>query len=104
MSHKETIDYWAPDEPPITTIFSELGSRIIQDLYTSDAEVNRRIFRMIEDAMASGDDELRTAVGTGLIEAVIARTDGNEQLWRDVESMFGDRSLEYAQAWRSWGS
>jgi hypothetical protein len=100
-TYHETLEYWEPDEPPITTLFGELGGQIVEDFYKVGKDVNQQIFKLIEAAMASGDDKLITAVATGLIEAIVAKAARQEDLWRNVSLMFGDLSRKHAEAWLS---
>ncbi|GAB7263868.1 hypothetical protein DZJ_04180 [Dickeya ananatis] len=36
--------------------------------------------------MMSDNDDLATAVATGLIESLVTATDGNESVWKEIES------------------
>lgn len=101
--YRETLDYWAPDEPPSTILFGDLGQCVVEEFDSAGPSVNQRIFKLIEDGMASGEEQLATAVATGLIEAVVTYTDKDENLWRRVSSMFGERSRKHADAWRNFG-
>lgn len=96
--YKEALEYWAPDEPPITTLLAEFAQRIVVDLNEVKTEINQWLFRLIETAMKSGDSELTTAAGTGLIEAMVAKSFRDEHLWREISSMFGAHSRKYAEA------
>lgn len=98
-SSDETLDYFAPNDPPVTTLFAALGDRIAEDFDSTSVDVNQQIFRLIEEAMCSSDYHLVTAVATGLIEAIVTQTARNEGLWLRISSMFGERSLHHAKAW-----
>lgn len=95
----ETIEYWAPDEPPVTTLFAALGARIAEDFNNTEMHENLRIFRLVETALTSGNTELATAVATGLIEAIIARAWRQKDLWPHISPMLGDLSRKHAEAW-----
>lgn len=96
---RETFDYWSPDEPPVTTLFAELGDRIAEDFETVTSDANSAIFQLIEVAMTSGDDQLVTAVATGLIEAIAARMSDEERMRQRILPMFGEQSRKHADAW-----
>lgn len=98
-AYQEILDEWQPEEPPVTTLFAALGDRIAEDFFSIDIGANRRIFSLIEQAMESSNQELVTAVATGLIEALVARTVRNEGLWEQVTPLLGPRSLLHAEAW-----
>ncbi len=99
ISIRETEEYFAPNEPPVTAVFEALGDRIAGDFDCTSLDVNLQVFRLIEDAMVSGDSHLVTAVATGLIEAIATETARNEGLWQRISPMLGERSLHHAKAW-----
>lgn len=99
--YKEMLEYWSPDEPPVTTLFAALGDRIVVDFDKVKSDVNRAIFRQIESAMASDDNELVTAAATGLIEAIVAKAILEKDVWQRVLPMFGERSHKHVMAWIS---
>lgn len=98
-TYRETIDYWEPDEPPVTTMFAALGSRIADDFDSIETDINWITFRLIEEAMAGDDNNLKTAVATGLLEAIIATAWRHEGLWSRISPMLGDMSRKHADAW-----
>lgn len=95
----ETIKYWEPDEPPITTLFAALGRRIVEEFDKIDSVTNQRTFQLVESAMASGDCNLETAVATGLIEAVVGKAYLKEGMWQQISPMLGELSRSHAEAW-----
>ncbi len=98
-AYEETLEYWRPDEPPITTLFAALGDRIADDFESTEPDVNSRIFALIESAMASGDQKLITAVATGLIEAMISRVTAKQRSSRRLTQELGVLSRKHAEAW-----
>ncbi|MBQ0746322.1 MAG: hypothetical protein KBT82_06635 [Marinobacter sp.] len=98
-AYQETSDYWSPDEPPVTTLFAALGDRIAENFQKEKADINHRIFQLIEAAMTSDDDNLVTAVATGLIEALIARVSQEEPMRRRILSVLGEQSRKHAEIW-----
>ncbi|WP_296927036.1 hypothetical protein [Polaromonas sp.] len=99
VSHRETVEYFSPNEPPVTALFAAIGDRIAKDFDGTSADVNQRVFGLIEDAMAGESIQLMTAVATGLIEALATQKDRNEGLWLRISPMLGTRSLYHAKAW-----
>lgn len=98
-SYQEVLDDWQPEEPPVTTLFAALGDRIAEDFSSVDIDVNRRIFSLIEKAMESDNQELVSAVATGLIEALATQIARQENLWERVSPFLGPRSRLHAEAW-----
>lgn len=56
---------------------------------------------MIEEGLASEDEEIGTAVATGLIEGLIHRAEAIETLWPRIEAALGPEAREYADAYRN---
>ena len=79
---------------------SDIGLQIAGDIDNQEQEVKSQIFQLIERAMESDDQVLATAVATGLIEALVARTEQNQDLWGELSLMLGKRSFRHAKAWR----
>lgn len=98
-SYQEVLDEWQPEEPPVTTTFAALGYRIAEDFSSADIDVNRRVFSLIEEAMGSNNQELITAVATGLIEALATRVAHQEDLWERVVPFLGPRTRIHAETW-----
>lgn len=55
---------------------------------------------LIEQGLASDDDDVRTAVKTGLIEGLIHRAEAVEGLWSRIEVGLGPLARFYADAYR----
>ncbi|OAI23998.1 hypothetical protein A1351_18505 [Methylosinus sp. R-45379] len=100
-AYEEILDAWGSEEPPVTTLLAALGYRIAEDFDSTDVDANRRLFSLIEQAMESGDNGLRTVVATGLIEALAVRAVQTEGLWKRMAPLLGPRSLYHAEAWLS---
>lgn len=98
-AYQDVLDEWRPEEPPVTMLFAALGYRIADDFFCTNTDANLRIFSLIEQAVESGDQELLTAVTTGLIEALVTRAVQIEGLWSQLVPMLGPRSLQHADAW-----
>lgn len=95
-------NYWLPNLPPITVIFGEIGDHVAQEFDICDSEKNKRIFDLIERAMASKDTKLVTAVATGLIEAIVTTTDKNDGLWQRILAVMGPMTRRHAEWWRAF--
>jgi hypothetical protein len=98
------IKYWGDETPPPIVAFGDIGDAIVDNLTALSGEVRQKVFASIESGMTDPDDDIRTAMATGLIEALISRSDGKPGLWAEIESLLGPDSKKYALAWRSFGS
>lgn len=90
-------DEFFPNPIGTISLFSEIGWFVVDHL--NAIERPQRIFDLIEDAMLNGDDELKNAIATGFIEALVSRSDTSENGWSEISGYLGSRSLEYANAW-----
>jgi hypothetical protein len=100
-THKEVLAEWAPDEPPTTTLFAELGAKIAKDFCSGNRQSIRQISSLIEQAMQSDDVQLVTVVATGLIEALATKAIQANGCWQELVMHLGPRSKHHAQSWFS---
>jgi hypothetical protein len=99
-TYDNTVAYWNPDEPPTTAALSDLGHKIVDDLNLQELSANEAVFLAIEDAMNSDDEDLSTAVATGMIEGIISRA-SRTGVWEKIRPILGPASAHYADAWIS---
>lgn len=95
-----TVEYWAPDEPPVTIALSELGHSVVDDFDTMSLPLIDSLFRAIEGAMAGPDEDLSTAVATGMIEGMVSRAI-RAGTWDRIRAQLGIMSARHADAWSS---
>ncbi|EAP4998781.1 hypothetical protein DEK44_00265 [Salmonella enterica] len=107
-SISETIgsvnEYWTPDESPLIMLFSQIGNSLVAIFSELDCVKKELLFKYIEDGITSDNDELATAIATGLVEAIVTSTDANQYLWGEIEGLLGVKSKEHALAWRNFGA
>ncbi|MNJ81998.1 hypothetical protein D3C77_811110 [compost metagenome] len=53
--------------------------------------------------MRSDNDELATAVATGLVESLVTASDENESVWKEIEAYLHVESKKHALAWKKFG-
>lgn len=94
----ETLHYWEPDSPPVTTLFASIGARIAEDYETWSPTQKEEVFATIEEGMAAADETLVAAVATGLIEALVGGAFGQNR-WNVIKDQLGPFSRSHAIAW-----
>jgi len=97
------VEYWSPEEPPVTVLFGEIGDSIVQNIESLPEGALKACFNLIESGMTSRGEDIGTAVATGLIESMVTKSDGDPQLWNRLEELFGAVSKIHANAWRKFG-
>jgi hypothetical protein len=94
---------WGADQPPVTVVFADLGNAIAENIGILPDAALRTIFATVEVGMTTSDDVLRTAVATGLVEALVSTADAKRDLWKDLDKLLGPASRKHAIAWRNFG-
>ncbi|MDK9357372.1 MULTISPECIES: hypothetical protein [Lelliottia] len=97
------VEYWAPEQVPLILLLSTVGKALIKQLDVLSENEKTVLFQHIEDGMRSDEDELATAVATGLVESLVTASDGNDELWRAIERYLGRESNKHAVAWKNFG-
>ena len=100
----QTVEYWEPDEPPVTILFAALGEGIARQFDNNKKESNLALFHLIESGMSSPNSELVTAVATGLIEAMVSQAAQVEGLWLRMSPLLGYLSRRHAESWLAFGA
>lgn len=89
----------APDMEMPVLWMSAVGHAVAAVLPTLSASGQRAVLDVVEDGMASGGELLRTAVATGLLEALAHDMD-RSRVPRDlVEPLLGEQSRAYLTEW-----
>jgi hypothetical protein len=97
------VSSWSPETPPVTVVFSQIGDAIADHLVQMPTDVQQALFAEIERGMCSQDVDLRTAVATGLIEALVGKSDKQPGLFAQLEKLFGPASTKHALEWQKFG-
>ncbi|WP_407273413.1 hypothetical protein V6C39_13485 [Dickeya ananatis] len=99
----KSVEYWYPDLPPTILLFSLVGKALVNQLASLEQSDKSIFFQHIETGMMSDNDDLATAVATGLIESLVTATDGNESVWKEIESNLHAESKKHALSWKNFG-
>ncbi|CRY57270.1 Uncharacterised protein [Yersinia intermedia] len=97
------IQYWLPEPPPTILLFSLVGKALVNQLDSLSQSEKSTLFQHIETGMRSDNDELATAVATGLVESLITATDENKSVWQEIERYLHVESKKHALAWKNFG-
>ncbi|MNE93909.1 hypothetical protein D3C80_1918170 [compost metagenome] len=97
------VEYWLPDPPPTILLFSLVGKALVNQLASLNHSEKSALFQHIETGMRSDNDELATAVATGLVESLVTASDENESVWKEIEAYLHVESKKHALAWKKFG-
>ncbi|WP_234805431.1 hypothetical protein [Salmonella enterica] len=72
-------------------LFWQIGKSFVAIFSELDCVKKELFFKYIEDGMASDNDELATAIATGLVEAIVTSPDANQHLWGGNRGVVGSK-------------
>jgi hypothetical protein len=98
QTYQDTLEYWAPDPPPFTVAYADIGRSIVDTFDTLEPSARKEIFSLIEEGMRSDDEALGVAVATGLIEGLAGRASRSGK-WPHVRSELGPLCRSHADTW-----
>lgn len=100
-ARNSAVQDWGEDIP-MTVLFSILGKGMAENFAQLSPSSRSRIFHLIEEGMNSPDDELCTAVATGLLEALDNSISGNLEIKNNVYLELGPSSKKYLLDFSLW--
>lgn len=100
---EQYMKYWNTEEPLTILIFSRIGSSVLKNFDKMNEKEKKILFKHIEKGMISDSENLSIAVATGLIEAIVNRTNDDDEVWKKIVELLGEKSLRHALAWRNFG-
>ncbi len=95
----DEVSFWAPDPPLANPILGSIGQEIGENFDSFDEHQKQKIFWLMEKYMRLDDDELSTAVATGLIEALVHKAEEVKGRLNRILSYMGPESKKYADGW-----
>ena len=97
--HKSMKAEWAPDDPPNTLLFSAFGRALCCDIERLTPNQLKASWETVEDLSVNGSSEVRNAVATGLIEAVLSESSSGRFDVASVIRLLGPATRAYCKAW-----
>lgn len=93
------IDEWKPDEPPPTILYAAFGRRIAMGADELSEQEKKIVFNAIEECFTNGDEVVKSAISTGLLEALLNESSSGRLSFQSIASYLGDMSRQYCQEW-----
>jgi hypothetical protein len=97
IAFDEVYSDWKPDIPPITTVMSVLGDAIMLNEMEFTEKEYTDIFDRIERLLINGNDSVKNAIATGLLETLLHSS--KTEVASNFTIFIGKRSKEYCIAW-----
>jgi hypothetical protein len=95
----ELRDDWAPDTPPSIVTMSTIG-RTVASIADAERESDlEQVFSLIERLLVHGDESVKNAIATGLLESLLAAASAKRVDFRRVAPHLGKESRRYCQEW-----
>ena len=94
---EEAIAKWGDDILP-AVLYSRMGTGLASRFKDLSPAQQTEIFGAIESNLVSGDQILKDAIGTCLLEALYKKAVA-EQCWDEVQLKLGRSTAAYLEAW-----
>jgi hypothetical protein len=99
IAYERLVADWQPDAPPLTVIFADLGRSLCRHVNALPEATARELCLVIEDLMAHGDENVKNAVATGMLEAILSESSSNRFNLEAIARWFGPHTTAYCLAW-----
>jgi len=90
---------WKPETPPPTIIMSALGDTLAGAAVGFSGEDLECVFLAVEGLLDSGDEKVKDATATGLLEALLAQASANKVDFTLFAQYLGPQSRRYCREW-----
>ena len=99
VAHEQLIEEWSPDAPPLTIVFSSLGRSLCCHSSTSSDKALMEICTVIEELMNRGDDTVKDAVATGMLEGMLGESSAGMCDMLTLAPFLGAQTKAYCRSW-----
>jgi hypothetical protein len=99
MDHEKLVADWSPDVPPLTIVFSTFGRSLCTNAPTSTEAELAETFAAIEDLVTQGNEKVKDAVATGMLEAMLAESSPGKFDMSKIVSFLGPETKAYCRSW-----
>jgi hypothetical protein len=97
---RDLEEYVDPQAPLPISLLGYFGSQIAANFDVISPDEWATLSAMIEQGLASNDEDVGIAIATGLIEGLVHRAEAIENLWPRIEASLGSKARNYADAYR----
>lgn len=90
---------WRPQYPPATLLYAAFGQAIATLAVQLNDLEKTRILDCIEELLSQGDESVKAAVATGLIESLLSESSANRFDFRIISDYLGLRTKQHCLDW-----
>lgn len=95
---KKVVEEWAPELPPLTILFSEIGNSFISTFELTEYQKNKEVVDAVESMLKGKDENLNIGASTGFLETIA----GKDSFTKAVKIMLGDESRSFIKSWNEF--
>ena len=99
LAQSEVVEEWSPDEPPSVIFMSAVASAIASKISEFSNHDLQTTFGIVERLLVNGNDLVKDAVATGLLETLLAESSAQKLDFAVLSSFLGAESKMYCIAW-----
>lgn len=96
------IREWYPDTPPQILQFSAIGRRVAEVAVRLTESEHTVFWTVVEKVLTTGTQDVRDAICTGLLEAVLNETSSGRFDPKYYVGRLGPESMKYCKAWNDF--
>lgn len=98
-AYESLVEEWSPDTPPSTIVFSTLGRSLCSHASSSPESELVETWNTIEDLVMYGDETVKNAVTTGLLEVMLAESSAGRFDMSTLLRFLGPETKAYCRSW-----
>jgi hypothetical protein len=95
---RDVVNYWSPEMPPLTILFSELGDTLMGEFDSLSIQKSQMIFEAIEAMLEGENEQLDLGATTGFLEQIAS----SPNFTPAVKSMLGRKSRAFLRDWNNF--
>ena len=93
------LEFWCDDKAGLSNDVSEFSSYLINNLNLISGNKRQEIFLVIEDCLNDGDDRVKDAIATCLLENLLNAVSEKQLASELFIDLLGKESKKYCKSW-----
>src|SRR5687768_584413 len=97
-AYERLVVEWSPEAPPPNIVFSTFGDSLCEHASSIAESTMTEIWIAAEDLLVHGDESVRNAVATGMLEAMVAKSSSGRFDMSTIARFVGPEAKAYCKA------